>query len=190
MRLADANLIVRVEGQEFILRPTLRAAYRLERQFGGFAPLMRQLLDGSLTAMAAVIREASSNPSDLPAFLEGIQSMPLRTGIDPLRTVLITFVCDLAGIDPDQQDEPRPSSRMEAKDYHEHLFKIGTGWLGWTPEATWNATIPELRAAYEGRLEMLKAIFGSEKDKTETVPEEDGWHVLRAMAASGQNKAS
>lgn len=38
------------------------------------------------------------------------------------------------------------------------------GWLGWTPEQTYNAAIPDIMTAYEGRMDMLKAIFGGGDD--------------------------
>jgi len=34
------------------------------------------------------------------------------------------------------------------------------GWLGWSPEQTFNAAIPDILTAYRGRVEMLNAIFG------------------------------
>lgn len=190
MRLAEDTIIVRVDGQEIILRPTLRAAYRLDRQFNGFMQLLRQVLDGSLTAMAAIIREAASAPSDLPGFLDRLEGMGMREGIDALRTPLISFICTLAGFDATDETDAHPEPEMTTQEFHTRLFKIGTGWFGWTPEETWNATIPELRAAYEGRLEMLKAIFGDGKPQVETIPEEAGISALKVMAATGQNKAS
>lgn len=37
------------------------------------------------------------------------------------------------------------------------------GWLGWTEAQTLDTTIPAILTAHEGRLDMLKAIFGSSK---------------------------
>lgn len=34
------------------------------------------------------------------------------------------------------------------------------GWLGWTEAQTLDTTIPAILTAYEGRADMLKAIFG------------------------------
>jgi len=41
------------------------------------------------------------------------------------------------------------------------MFKIGTGWLGWTPEVTLNAALWEIELAYDGKLDLLKAVYGS-----------------------------
>jgi len=37
------------------------------------------------------------------------------------------------------------------------------GWLGWTEAQTLDTTIPAILTAYEGRTDMLKAIFGDSK---------------------------
>lgn len=34
------------------------------------------------------------------------------------------------------------------------------GWLGWSEEQTLRTTIPAIELAYEGRLDMLRAVFG------------------------------
>lgn len=189
MRLAEDTITVRADNEEIYLRASLRAAMRLERQYGGFGPILRALLDGNLTVMAQVIREAAETPSQLPGFLETVDRMPIRSGFAGMRGAIIAFVCQLAGLDGNTK--PTEGGSMSAADYHERLFKIATGWLGWTPDQAWDATPAEIMAAYEGRLEMLTALFGGgEKGKVENIPEEAGWATLKAMAASGQNRAS
>lgn len=54
---------------------------------------------------------------------------------------------------------------MSLADYHAWLFKAATGWLGWTPAAALAAPIPQIEAAFEGRMDMLQAIFGKSKKK-------------------------
>ena len=50
------------------------------------------------------------------------------------------------------------------------IYKIGTGWLGWTPQITRSAHMQEVIVAFEGHVDMLKAIHGSdEKKKTNSV---------------------
>lgn len=44
-------------------------------------------------------------------------------------------------------------------------MKIATGWLGWTEEQALDASMNTITLAYEGKVEMLKAIFGSADDK-------------------------
>ena len=40
---------------------------------------------------------------------------------------------------------------------------MGTGWLGWTAEATLDTHLALIVEAYHGRVEMLGAIFGGGK---------------------------
>jgi hypothetical protein len=79
------------------------------------------------------------------------------------RDQLIEFVLILSGAE--KTDQPRTGKPISFDDYHTRLFQIGTGWLSWTPDDTWNATPAEILAAREGRLEMLKAIFGGKQDE-------------------------
>lgn len=43
------------------------------------------------------------------------------------------------------------------------------GWLSWTEEQTLGTTIPSILLAYEGRQDMLKAIFGSSEEAQKPV---------------------
>lgn len=52
---------------------------------------------------------------------------------------------------------------MSQADYHAWLYKAATGWLGWSPAAALAATLPEIHLAYEGRIDLLGAIFGKPK---------------------------
>ncbi len=45
------------------------------------------------------------------------------------------------------------------------------GWLGWTEQQTLDTTIPAIETAFRGRVEMLKACFGSGDDKPKPEPE-------------------
>ncbi|MGE4372893.1 MAG: hypothetical protein AB7E29_08340 [Xanthobacter sp.] len=63
------------------------------------------------------------------------------------------------------------------------LFKSATGWLGWSPAEALASPMPMIEAAMEGRIEMLKAIFGgSEKKKSPAhLPPEAQAAELRGM---------
>lgn len=49
MQLAADEITITVGGERVHLRPTLRAAFRLERRHGGFDKIMKAILQGSLT---------------------------------------------------------------------------------------------------------------------------------------------
>lgn len=161
MRLADDITIV-IAGEEIQLRPSLRYAIRLERREGSFQKLLKEVMDGSLTAACDVIRDHT----DLD-FLEN----RILDALPTLNAPLMHYIAQCAGVDGD--DAPakaskvgKPAKSVPFREYLHSLFKLGTGWLGWTPDETLDATPAEIQLAYEGRLDMLKAIYGGKDQKT------------------------
>ncbi|MFG1330259.1 hypothetical protein V5F41_03290 [Xanthobacter autotrophicus] len=59
---------------------------------------------------------------------------------------------------------------MSHAEFFASLFKFATGWLGWPPAVALATPIPQIEAAMEGRVEMLKAIFGSSEKPASNVP--------------------
>ncbi|MEX0404049.1 hypothetical protein ABGN05_00055 [Aquibium sp. LZ166] len=160
-KLAD-DIIVRIGGEAITLRPCLRFAIRLERRPGSFSILTREIMDGSLSAAVEIIRDHTVMP-DLPKRI-------LETGLPSLTTPLLGYVMGLAGIDPDDgpaNDHGKPTKQrrdVPFSDYLANLYRIGTGWLGWTPKDTLEATPLEILEAYKGRLELLRSVFGGKED--------------------------
>lgn len=196
MGLADDEITLRIEGEEIVLRPSLRAAFRLERRYAGFDQLLRQVADGSLHVLIDVVETCAEHPTflrhDLDRFLDGglVQ-------IEALKLPIVTLIFGLAGIDPDAKDEDQEEQKNQAKDrisfakHHEKLFRIATGWLGWTPSEAWNATPAEIMAAFEGRIELLTSIFGSSEKadtKSENVTLDDKLRLV--MGGLGTRKVS
>jgi hypothetical protein len=203
MRLADNEITITVGGERIHLRPSLRAAFRLERQHGGFDGIIRAVLDGSLSVIASVVTESSDRWASVPAFLKSIDAMPAKIGIDDLSVSVLDHVLTLAGIDPANKTAPKASTNpITHLEYHTRLYRIATGWIGWTPEAAWNATPAEILEACKGRKDMidqtLKAVFGgSEAEETPQGPvthtEEQiqaSRATLKAMSAAGNNMAA
>jgi len=54
---------------------------------------------------------------------------------------------------------------MTYEEFLKWLFKIGTGWLGWSPSDTRSAHMQEIILAYDGHVDKLKAIHGSDEKK-------------------------
>lgn len=158
-----AEIITITVGDEAIeLRPSLRFALPLARREGSFAGLLRDIMDGSLSAAVEII----AHHTDMH-FLEN----RVFDVLPDLREPLLSYVMACTGIEPDDAADPSPAKKSKAKsapasygEYLTSLYKIGTGWLGWTPAQTLDATPAEINLAYEGRLEMLKVIFGSKED--------------------------
>ena len=162
MRLAD-TIIVTIAGEDIHLRPSLACAIRLERREGSFQKLTREIMDGSLSAAVEIIQDHTD-----------LDFLPNRImdELDALKAPLLQYVMACAGVDPDDarkaKPHDKPAKSIPFRDYLEDLFKKATGWLGWSPEVALNATPAEIVLAYQGRLDMLKAIYGSgEADKPE-----------------------
>lgn len=58
---------------------------------------------------------------------------------------------------------------MSLVDFYDELAELAMGWLGWTEQQALSSDVNAIAVAYEGRVGMLKAIFGdgskSEKAK-------------------------
>ena len=99
-------------------------------------------------------------------------------------------VLALAGVDPDSPKQGDQGNRISFADYHDKLFRIGTGWLGWSPSQTWASSTAEILAAYEGHLEKLRAVNGgAEADAKPNTPDNaafdrEGLHGLSLGSAA------
>jgi hypothetical protein len=146
--------------------------------------------------MADVIRESSDRFSGIPAILEAIGSVPsLKSGIEHLAEPLIRHVFALAGFDQEETGEAKASTNakpMSFAEYHNKLFSIATGWLGWGPNTAWSATPAEIIVGYKGKLDMLQAVFGvKDQEQAPDYRRDDAsWAALKFAAASGHNKAA
>ncbi|MEQ1938617.1 hypothetical protein ABMA46_10205 [Mesorhizobium sp. CN5-321] len=58
---------------------------------------------------------------------------------------------------------------MSLPDYADGLVKIAMGWLGWDLDKAMRSDCLAIQIGYEGRSDMLAAIFGGEK-KPEELP--------------------
>ncbi|GAB1581736.1 hypothetical protein [Phyllobacterium phragmitis] len=168
VKLAD-DTIISIGDTDIVLRPCLRFAMRLDRRPGSFAQLGKEIMDGSLTAACEIIRDHA----DIPM----LETRILDNGIDRLKWPLIAYLGQCMGLDPSDTSEPANdnSKATNGKPQTTHdfligLYRIGTGWLGWSPEATLDASPAEIMEAQRGRMDMLKAIFGDGKaEKKDTM---------------------
>lgn len=159
MRLADDHFMLTLGGKVYTLRPTLRAAFYLHRKYG-FPELYQAIHGGNTTAITDLIDATQAGHRYREPTIAELLAPEV---IDQL----LKFIPVLCGAN-DKSDEPQSGEPMSFEEYFTQLYQIGTGWLGWTPEATWAATPSEIINAKEGRVEMLAAIFGK-RDDTETI---------------------
>jgi hypothetical protein len=163
MWLADDQTAICLGFETIHLRATLRAAFRLERTYEGFHNLSEAIALGHVAAFADLIREASDDPKAVDYYFDYVGNNPMLVSIMELREPLLKFILILSGADDKGGDKASSGPRITFEEYHTKLFRIATGWLGWTPEQAWNATLAEILEAHQGRTEMLASIFGGGK---------------------------
>lgn len=57
---------------------------------------------------------------------------------------------------------------MSHDEYMSWIIKIGCGWIGWPPDVVRKAHLRDVHEAFEGKIELLKACYGSgEKSKSQ-----------------------
>ena len=154
MKVGDDQFEIMLAGEFIALRPTLRCGMRLDRRFGSFAKLIDDLNEGSLSAATFVLYPHCDRLA--------LGFMIIEADLESVCTKLIPFVLECAGIDPDAQGGEGGEGAVPFSEHLRHLYRIATGWIGWTPETALDCTPGEITEAYKGRLEMLKTIFGGE----------------------------
>jgi hypothetical protein len=174
MQLAADEITIDLGHEAIRLRASLRAAFRLERRHDGFDKIVKGIADGNFSIMADVIRESAVPPTTRADLLNCIGALPLRAAIERISEPLFAHVMALAGADNDTSSEPTPDAeRVPFAEYHTRLFRLATGWLGWTSADAWEATAAEITEAYKGRRELLSAMFGSGKSDETTITKPD-----------------
>lgn len=175
MALAAAHGITLAHGGNTVrLRPSLRTAMTLERLHGGFAGLFRRLRDFDTATITTVIEVAATDERQASALLGTIANAPLK-GFSQAAQAPLAALCEALMPMP-----PEPSRNSSSKgkpmpwaEVYRELYRTSTGWLGWPPEAAWNATPDEITEAFNGHLAKLKAIHGAADDDTDsTTPEQ------------------
>lgn len=70
------------------------------------------------------------------------------------------------------------------------MFKVATGWLGWSPEVALNTPIPQIELALEGRIEWVRKTNpfcgGEAEPEAQASSGSEGLRAkLKAMARKG-----
>lgn len=169
----SSEVVLRYGNHAVALRPSLRAAITLERLHGGWEGLLVSLSQLDTQTMRAIMRASAVSVPAAEALLHSLANRPLAeikgAVAEPLAELLALF---LAPVDanPDNAQKPAAAKPKPWTEAYAELFRIGTGWLGWTPADTWAATPAEIAQAFEGKIAMLKAIHGAGEDETPTGP--------------------
>jgi hypothetical protein len=168
MRLAD-DIVVSIGGASVRLRPTLRAAIRLERRHG-LLELLKMVAEGNLTAISDLIRETAfeGDRNLLDVSVGGLARI-----LELVTPALLDLVLGLLGADPDAAAKP---AKADAAPVHigealAKLYGFATGWCGYSPAVALDSTPTEILAAYEAKLDFLRAIHGAADAPADDAPE-------------------
>ncbi|MBX5179422.1 hypothetical protein HJB77_24620 [Rhizobium lentis] len=177
-------------GNTVMLRPSLRAAATLVERHG-FPGLFRALDELNLTIISEIILAGSTNRQDAAAFLLSHAGKPLFPFLVAVRQPLAELISMFMPA-PHPIAQPSKGKAVSWTEAYAGLFGYATGWIGWTPEAAWNATPTEIDRAYVAHLDMLKAIHGSAEqeqhvhDPREEVTEGEARSGLAKLKANAQ----
>lgn len=175
MNLRPADFVTLAHGGYTVrLAPSLRAAMTLEQRQRGFVGLLADLHNFKLETVHSVIRAAAIDIDDANRLIGALGELSLRRVQELTTEPLVTLTASLLGFDHAEEtpNEATDTKTVSWADFHRDLFKLATGWLGWTPEQTFNATIPEITLALEGKIDLLKAQNGYEDEDTSGNSEE------------------
>lgn len=188
MRLASNETTITMGEAKVTLRPSLRAAYRLLPGDGALLALLNGISAFDTAVVSRIIRESATKEDEAEHF---ISAMLYGSGLAYKHAAfadsLVQHVLALLG-NNDLGDKPastEPAAKVSITAYLEELFSIGTGWLHWTPEATWQATPGEILAAHAGHMKMLRLLHGSSEPASNEPHwdrDEKGFADLKAMA--------
>lgn len=170
---------------------SLRAAFHFVR-LDGFADLPRRITEFNLGTIRDLITVTATDRQEAAAFIDQIGHTPLQAVSDAVTVPMLALV---AGFIPAADDDAKPGDQKTApkpmpwpKVYRE-LFRTATGWLGWTPEAAWNATPTEINEAVAGLYDKLKAIHGAPDKDADQKPDAYSADQLRKVEEQGFDPA-
>jgi len=158
-----------------ILRPSLRAASQLERLHEGFPALFRRVTEFDLGTIYSIIRTAATDRKDAATFLAATSRLPLCSVVEIIQAPVASLCLKLIPADDADDQKPAPNAKpVPWPKFFRDIFGIATGWLGWTPEAAWNATPTEITIAYKAHVAMLRAIHGAAEAEPESQLDPNG----------------
>jgi len=172
MNMRPASDIALTYGDHTVwLRPSLRAATVLERLHGGFVPLLQMVQQGHTGTLREIVLNSATDRAAGQRLVGAMKGATIVTIHKALVTPAFALITALMTPDTDKGEAAKaPTSKPVAwATLYADLYKIATGWLGWSPATAWAATLPEILSAFDGHIDQLKAIHGTaDDDKTET----------------------
>jgi hypothetical protein len=182
-RLAHDEITLAHGGNTVRLRPSLRAAARLERLHDGFENLFQRVDEFHLGTIRQIITIAATDRQDATAFLYAVASQPLKTIMATTHGPVIELCRALTlASDNSNRSDKTPSKPMPWPEAYRELYRTATGWLHWTPDTAWSATPTEINEAFASHVAMLRAIHGTpEKEAKELDPAQAEGNVTAGL---------
>jgi hypothetical protein len=160
------EVCVDYEGIIIVLRPSLRAATYLERLHDGFPNLLEKVEQFDSTTIRLVVQIASIDKIAAQRLMSESRCNPLSGFVQATQGAILELCGALMPHAPEIEEPVASKSAtkpMAWSDAFRELYRIATGWLGWTPEQAWCATPSEITEAFSGHIAKLKAIHGSDE---------------------------
>lgn len=168
--LAADQIVLRLGGEVYPLRASLRAAIRLDRNHG-LPALAKGIADGSLSILSAILAECGA-PANVFA------GRALGEALPDACAACAQLLPEVFGLsDRDDRDDapPQAGKSITHAEHLGQLYRAATGTLGWPPSQTLDATPAEIIEAATGRHafvgDILRAVFGAPDTGTGDDPE-------------------
>ncbi len=156
-------------GGKVWLRPSLRAGIQLEALHNGFPELLVKVQQGDTATLREIVTQAATDRGAAQDLLNTMAGATLasvqRALIGPAFAVITALMTPDTRKDQGEAAKAPTGKPMAWADLYADCYKIATGWLGWTPDTAWNATLPEILHAFDGHVDQLKAIHGGGDDE-------------------------
>lgn len=171
-QLAYDAIALEYGGHTVFLRPSLRAAMHLERLHGGFPELLRKLEEFDTLTVWHVIT-AGAGKTDTDALFGYAAAQPLSGFYNAAYVPLFEFYKALTLQSSETDKQTESTTPLPWSDLFKQLYGYATGWMGWQPEAAWNATPQDITDAFEAHMSKLMAIHGApDEDQDEPTHEQ------------------
>ncbi|MEZ2406926.1 hypothetical protein AB6806_08925 [Bosea sp. RCC_152_1] len=151
MRLADDDICVQIGPEHFTLRPSLRAAVRLERLAeGDFSALYQRITTGHLGTLVGVIVAASIHLTRSETVHAALRGQPLNHQLSKLALAAMALLPGITFSKPAPAGEQTEAKPIPFAQYYQRLYRIGTGIMRWSPATVWASTPAEIIEAFNG----------------------------------------
>lgn len=158
------EVILTHAGNSVVLRASLGAAVAMNALPGGLPAVLDQIAGQSFTTTAAVIRATCTDRLAAERLLTSLHDQPLEAFVQRAQSAILDLI---AHILPASEEAATAQPDAPARPWAEHfkeLYGFATGWLGWAPETTWNASIAEITAAFEAHVDRIVTQNGGSRD--------------------------